>query len=160
MARRSKDTEPASAGRTPADGPTPRRRASLLAFYVGIAFAVAGFTAIGLAWNFAAEIDRIQGQFPYFVSGGLSGLGLIFVGVMILVIETLRRDSAEHVAQVRRLTETIEDLNAGLAPREVHDHPAAGGEYRPRPRLSGNGGSAADTRPLPPAGGGHGDAGS
>lgn len=158
MARRSKDTGPPPAGSTPADGPTPRRRASLLAFYVGIAFAIAGFTAIGLAWNFAAEVDRIQGQFPYFVSGGLSGLGLIFVGVMILVIETLRRDSAEHVAQVRRLTETIEDLNAGLAPREVHD-PAAGGEHRPRPRLSGNGGSAADTRPLPPAGGGHGDAG-
>lgn len=139
----AQETEVTTVQRKPAHSP--------VATYVGIAFAVVGFAAIGLAWNGAAELDFVQGQFPYFISGGLTGIGLIFVGVVILLIDTLRRDSAERSEQMKQLTATVAALNKHLSPADTYD-PQATGEFRPRPRVSGNGQDADDTQQLPPVG--------
>jgi hypothetical protein len=110
------------------------------ATYVGIALTVVGFGFIAIAWNGAASLDFIQGQFPFFISGGLTGIGLIVVGVTIMVIETIRRDAQMRAIEIGRLTASMAVLNAELRPPDEFD-PIVAGEFRPRPRIAaaGNG---------------------
>lgn len=57
-----------------------------------------GFLLIVLAWNGAASVDTIQQQFPYLLSGGVAGLGLIAAGIGLLLVQEQRRSMAllEH----------------------------------------------------------------
>lgn len=112
-----------------------------LATFVGIAVAVAGFGAIGLAWNGAAELDYVQGQFPFFVSGGLAGLGLVVVGTTMMVIETVRRQAAQQHEEMVRLVAALAALQRHLGgsgvPAPTPEAPGAGaGQFRPRPRTA------------------------
>lgn len=118
------------------------------ATYVGIALCVIGFTMIALAWNGAAELDFIQGQFPFFISGGLTGIGLIIVGVTIMVIETMRRDGELRTLEIERLTASIAVLTKEMSPPDPYDH-AVAGEFRPRPRVTaGENGHSDETMEL------------
>ena len=54
--------------------------------------AMVGFVLIGLAWNGAASRNFITGQFPYLLSGGFMGLGLIATGVALLFLATVRAE--------------------------------------------------------------------
>jgi hypothetical protein len=74
-----------------------------LASYVAIGMIVTGFLVIGLAWNGAASLDFIQGQFPYLLSGGLGGLGLIVAGIAIMYVQTTRVLAAERSHQMDRI---------------------------------------------------------
>lgn len=105
------------------------------ATYVGISLCVVGFSLIAIAWNGASELDFIQGQFPFFISGGLTGIGLIIVGVAIMVIETMRRDAELRAIEIGRLSASLAALNGELSPPDEYA-PKAGGEFRPRPRVS------------------------
>lgn len=109
------------------------RRQGAAAIYFGIALAAAGFGVIGLAWEGAASLDYVQGQFPYLLSGGLAGLGLIIVGTTVMVVQVLRRESARRAADLERLTAAVAALHAALSPADPFD-PGVSGEYRPRPR--------------------------
>ena len=71
--------------------------------YLSVALIVVGFLLIYLAWNGAAEKDFIQGQFPYLLSGGLGGLGLILCGLTLVTTQSFRRD-------VLSLQDRIEEL--------------------------------------------------
>ncbi|HVF31467.1 MAG TPA: hypothetical protein VM933_00410, partial [Acidimicrobiales bacterium] len=71
--------------------------------YLSVALIVVGFLLIYLGWNGAAEKDFIQGQFPYLLSGGLGGLGLILCGLTLVVTQSFRRD-------VLSLQDRIEEL--------------------------------------------------
>lgn len=127
------------------------KRPGQLAVFVGLACALAGFVIIALSWNFAAELDYIQGQFPYLVSGGLTGISLVVVGIAIIVIQILRADGAEQAKQLNRLVTQIEELQAILVTPDEYEEAAAAGEFRPRPRTQGNGQGAgeAPTEPIP-----------
>ena len=60
---------------------------------LGLAFVTAGFVVIGLAWNGAAGINiRIDSQFPYLLSGGFLGVGLIVTGATMLFLATIRAE--------------------------------------------------------------------
>jgi hypothetical protein len=60
---------------------------------LGLAFVTAGFVVIGVAWNGAASINiRIDSQFPYLLSGGFLGLGLIVTGATLLFLATVRSE--------------------------------------------------------------------
>lgn len=126
-------------------GPPPQ---SPVPTYVGIALVAIGFVLIGLAWDGASRLDFIQGQFPYFISGGLTGLGLIIVGVTMMVLETVKRDALQRRTQLQRLTSTLARLHGELTPPDPFD-PAVTGEYRPKPRAGANGQSEAVTEQLP-----------
>jgi energy-converting hydrogenase Eha subunit E len=130
---------------------TEQVRRNPIATYVGIALCVIGFALIAIAWNGAAELDFIQGQFPFFISGGLTGIGLIVVGATIMVIETMRRDAEIRAIEIGRLAATLAALNAELSPPEERD-PGTVGEFRPRPRVSplaaGNGNGNDQTMEL------------
>lgn len=71
--------------------------------YLSVALIAVGFLLIYLAWNGAAEKDFIQGQFPYLLSGGLGGLGLILCGLTLVTTQSFRRD-------VLSLQDRIEEL--------------------------------------------------
>ena len=71
--------------------------------YLSVALIAVGFLLIYLAWNGAAEKDFIQGQFPYLLSGGLTGLGLILCGLTLVATQSFRRD-------VLSLQDRIEEL--------------------------------------------------
>lgn len=60
--------------------------------YLAVGLITVGFLVIYLAWNGAAQKDFIQGQFPYLLSGGLTGMGLILCGLTLVVTQSFRRD--------------------------------------------------------------------
>ena len=123
---------------------TAARQQSLPAVIAGVVLLVAGGVLLAVAWNSAAELDYVQGQFPYLLSGSLPGLALIILGSAVLILNALRRDAAERTSQMERLTGSIAELTALVGPRDPYD-PSVIGEYRPRPRQPG-------TAPAPSGG--------
>lgn len=89
-----------------------RARWAGMAGRIGMGFCVAGFLLIFVAWNGAADKDFVQGQVPYLISGGVSGLGLIVIGGALLVAESNRRDRAVLERQLEELTHTVARLSA------------------------------------------------
>jgi hypothetical protein len=59
---------------------------------LGLAFVILGFVAIGKAWDGAASKNIIMQQFPYLLSGGFLGMGLIITGSMLIFMSTLRAE--------------------------------------------------------------------
>jgi hypothetical protein len=60
---------------------------------LGLLFMGAGFVVIGVAWYGAAGINlRIDSQFPYLLSGGFLGLGLVVTGATLLFLATVRAE--------------------------------------------------------------------
>ena len=80
------------------------------ALYTAVALIGGGFLLIGLAWNGAAEKDFIQGQFPYLISGGLTGLALVLAGLALVVVHSSRRDSAALADKLDQLIDAVNDL--------------------------------------------------
>lgn len=74
---------------------------------LAVGFTMVGFLLIVLAWNGAASLDYVQGQLPYLISGGLAGLGLIGMGIMLAIVQELRRTNAETSARLDVLTDLI-----------------------------------------------------
>lgn len=60
---------------------------------LGLLFIAAGFIMIGKAWDGAAGVNlRVDSQFPYLLSGGFAGLGLIVTGATMLFLATVRAE--------------------------------------------------------------------
>jgi hypothetical protein len=60
---------------------------------LGLLFIAAGFVVMGKAWDGAASINlRVDSQFPYLLSGGFMGLGLIVTGATLLFLSTVRAE--------------------------------------------------------------------
>ena len=74
--------------------------------YLAIGLVVIGFLLIFLAWNGAAEKDFIQGQFPYLLSGGLTGVGLILCGLTLAATQSFRRDILSLQDRIEELLES------------------------------------------------------
>lgn len=86
---------------------------------LGVGLCFLGFVLIFLSWNGAASVDRIQSQFPYLISGGLGGLGLIVVGSALIIVETSRGER-------ERLRDEVAQLRAALAPPAEPERAANG----------------------------------
>ena len=102
-------------------GPGARRRVPTLPVlspvptYVGIAIAAIGFALIAFAWSKVAGIaDNVALQMPYLVSGGLTGLGLVMVGVTIVNVAAKRRDSLLRQQQTELLADALHELRTTL----------------------------------------------
>jgi hypothetical protein len=74
---------------------------------LGLLFITAGFVLIGLAWNGAAGKNFIQGQFPYLISGGIMGLGLIVTGALLILLSTVRAERQALTDQYQQLTRLL-----------------------------------------------------
>jgi hypothetical protein len=88
--------------------------------YVGIAVAAAGFVAIIFTWGKVAALTAVPLQLPYLVSGGLTGLGLIMIGVTLINVQAKRQDAAVRDRQMDQLSEVLAEIRVLL-----------GGEERP-----------------------------
>lgn len=85
-----------------------------LASYIAIGMIVGGFALIALAWNGAASIGYVQGQFPYLLSGGLGGLGLIGVGAGLLFVQVQRELDAEEARAYQHVVDTLRQTVTAL----------------------------------------------
>ena len=85
-----------------------------------------GFVFVYFGWDGAAEKDTIQQQFPYLLSGGVIGLGLIMGGLTVAIVQTLRRESAALAGKLDELADALgrvgEEVGVAVSPTAVPDH--------------------------------------
>lgn len=72
------------------------------ATYLAALIVLSGFALVGLAWYSVAGQSRLQNQFPYLLSGGIGGLGLIVTGMAVLLVQTVREQSARERDQLNQ----------------------------------------------------------
>jgi signal transduction histidine kinase len=83
--------------------------------YAGVAIAAVGFALIAYAWSKVAGIaDNVALQMPYLVSGGLTGLGLVMVGVTVINVAAKRRDALLRRQQTELLADALHELRTAL----------------------------------------------
>ncbi len=103
-----------------------RKFASSSPVSVGVLLVLAGFIALFLAWNGAADKDFIQGQFPYLFSGGLVGLALVGCGLTVINVQARRADQAELLNRLETLLETRDaEITEAVAARPARRRKAS-----------------------------------
>jgi hypothetical protein len=95
---------------------------------LGVVLCLAGFVLIFLGWNGAASVNSVAAQFPYLISGGIAGLGLVILGAILISVDS-RRDDGQRVeqmlAEVRDALSRLapppepEEVDTGTGPRVV-----------------------------------------
>jgi len=79
---------------------------------LGLFFCLAGFTTIGLGWNGTAKTAFVDVQFPYLISGGATGIGLIVLGVGLLVMSQVRSERIHLTDELGRLGRAVSRSSA------------------------------------------------
>jgi len=85
--------------------------------YIGIVLAALGFVLIMIAWGQTAQETNVALQIPYLVSGGLTGLALVMVGVTVVNVAAKRRDAVLREQQTQLLADALQELSAALDPQ-------------------------------------------
>lgn len=70
---------------------------------LGVGLCLLGFLVMFFGWNGAASHDYVPAQFPYLISGGAVGLGIVVVGAALVVVQNQRADRARIEAVLERL---------------------------------------------------------
>ena len=86
---------------------------------LAVGLAAIGFLLIVLGWNGAASLDRVPGQMPYLISGGVAGLGLVFTGLVLALVQESRRNTALMLAKLDDVGRAIERSGTGGGPTAV-----------------------------------------
>ena len=94
--------------------PTWLRPASPTVTYIGIGVAVLGFLLILLAWGQVAGETQVYLQIPYVVSAGLTGLGLVMVGLTVVNVSAKQRDAVDRDRQMDQLVSILGELRTVL----------------------------------------------
>jgi hypothetical protein len=84
-----------------------------LGHQLGVLFCLAGFVLVWVGWNGAASYDSSIRQFPFLISGGIAGLGLIQVGVGVWIVQSQRAERTrleENLAGLNRVLETLVEV--------------------------------------------------
>ena len=82
--------------------------------WIGLGLAAIGFLVIVYAWGKVAALLDVSLQMPYVVSGGLTGLGLVMVGMTVVNVAARGRDAAERERQVEELLAVLRELRETL----------------------------------------------
>ena len=90
---------------------------------LGLLFVTAGFVVIGKAWDGAASINFTTGQFPYLLSGGFMGLGLVVTGCTLLLLSTVR---GEREVMSQKMDEVTKLLSRSLTRMQASSNGLAG----------------------------------
>ncbi len=83
---------------------------------LGLAFVTGGFVVMGKAWDGASNLNFVTGQFPYLLSGGFMGLGLVITGCTLLFLSTIR---AERQLMTDRFDEMTRLLSRNLGRLQI-----------------------------------------
>lgn len=78
--------------------------------WFGLLVVAVGFVLIFFSWSKVAGLVNVAQQVPYVVSGGLTGLALVIVGVTIVDVSVRRQDAYERLQQLRQISRTLADL--------------------------------------------------
>jgi hypothetical protein len=87
-----------------------------LTTYVSTGMVTVGFVLMFLAWNGAANLDYVQGQVPYLLSGGMPGLGLVLTGLTLALVQEMRRSTAKVLAHLQQQAGAPAAPTAAAAP--------------------------------------------
>ena len=106
----------------PAAVTSPRRKAGRLqrlvrvgaGVWAGLIIAAAGFGLIAYTWGEVAALLNVALQLPYVVSGGLTGLGLILLGLLVTNIAVKRREALERSRQLDEIREALVRLRVAV----------------------------------------------
>ena len=113
------DPPPSSEAATPA----PRRkrfarlRESLRAgagVWIGLFLIAGGFGLIAYTWGEVAGLLDVALQLPFLVSGGLTALGLILLGLLVVNIAVKRKDALERQRQLDEVREALVRLREAV----------------------------------------------
>src|SRR5205823_1178201 len=85
--------------------------------WIGLGVAAIGFVLIGVAWSQVAGETQVYLQLPYLVSAGLTGLGLVMVGLTVINVSAKRRDAAERARQTDQLVSIFTEVKRALDER-------------------------------------------
>jgi hypothetical protein len=91
-----------------------RWRESSYAVLAGVAILMVGLGLIGYTWGRVAGLLLIPLQLPYVISGGLTGLGLVLVGMTIVNVTVRQQDGARRDERVEQLSSILRALAASL----------------------------------------------
>ncbi len=82
---------------------------------VGLALVLLGLVLVFFAWNGAAGRDFVEGQFPYLISGGLTGLALVGLGLTVIMVQSFRRETTVLVQKLDELVDVVKGLGSAPA---------------------------------------------
>jgi hypothetical protein len=105
-----------------------RFRFDKLGAKLGVGICLLGFVFMFFGWNGAASSDRVSSQFPYLISGGLIGLGLVVLGAALIVVETSREERDRLTNELAELRAAIEQMGAAPSTNGQRRAPAAEAE--------------------------------
>ena len=81
-----------------------------LGTWAGLLVAAVGAVLLVVAWARTAALTDVALQVPYVVSAGLTGLGLVVVGMTVVSINAKAEDARERTRQLRELRELLAEL--------------------------------------------------
>lgn len=82
--------------------------------WIGLGVAALGFAVIAFSWGKVAALLDVSLQLPYVVSGGLTGLALVMVGMTAVNVAARRQDAAERAREVESLQSVLRELRETL----------------------------------------------
>ena len=80
---------------------------------LGVLLCLAGFLVMFFGWNGAASSNFVPAQFPFLISGGLVGLGVVVLGSALILVQNQRADMARLEAAVERVALAVERQSSG-----------------------------------------------
>ena len=91
-----------------------------LGVWLGLLVVAAGFGLIAFTWSKTAALVSVALQIPYLMSGGLTGLGLILLGILFVNLAVKRREAVDRQRQLEEIREALVQLRASIegAPEE------------------------------------------
>jgi hypothetical protein len=82
--------------------------------WVGLLITVAGFGLLVYTWSETASLLNVALQVPFLVSGGLTGLGLILVGLLVINLAVRRREALDRERQLDEVREALVRLRGSI----------------------------------------------
>jgi hypothetical protein len=82
--------------------------------WIGLGIAALGFAVIAFSWGKVAALLDVSLQLPYVVSGGLTGLALVMVGMTAVNVAARRQDAADRAREVEALQAVLRELRDTL----------------------------------------------
>ena len=80
--------------------------------WAGLVIAALGFGTIFYSWIKVAATLDVGRQMPYVVSGAMTGLGMIVIGIAVVDMAVRRQDRMERRQQLATMKHVLEELRS------------------------------------------------
>lgn len=82
--------------------------------YAGIGLVVLGLVAFAFTWGRVAGLTSVPLQLPYMVSGGLTGLAFVLIGITLVNVQVKLNEEAKRTRQLSQIAELLAELHQHL----------------------------------------------